>query len=290
MSTIASNNAVLGGHCAVALGLEHARTIAKHGWTRNDIKNYLWMHSRQPLRRALARPPLRPGLQPQPAEWYKREPDSRIPIVPSPDTSTFRGRRPRRALFRLHSRLGTYEHAGAPSRRRRRRYPDTDCADGAAALTRGGSHAPRHMSRTVLLFDPRGRRGCRRHAARRRARRACGLRLGILDNSQVERQQAAARGASAALGEDIKFAAVNYYVKHSFSKDAAPELIDRIAARKRPRADRHRRLWLLLLLLHPGSARAGKAGMPAAAIITTEFVRETELTRARPRHAGLRRL
>src|SRR4249919_894522 len=44
MSTIASNNAVLGGHCAVVLGLEHAQTIAKHGWTRSDIRNYLWMN------------------------------------------------------------------------------------------------------------------------------------------------------------------------------------------------------------------------------------------------------
>src|SRR5271170_4604686 len=44
MSTIASNNAVLSGHCTVVLGLEHAQTIAKHGWTRNDIRNYLWMH------------------------------------------------------------------------------------------------------------------------------------------------------------------------------------------------------------------------------------------------------
>jgi hypothetical protein len=41
MSTIASNSAVLGGHCTVVLGLEHARTIAKHGWTRSDIRQYL---------------------------------------------------------------------------------------------------------------------------------------------------------------------------------------------------------------------------------------------------------
>jgi hypothetical protein len=41
MSTIASNTAVLSGHCAVVLGLEHARTIARHGWSRNDIKSYL---------------------------------------------------------------------------------------------------------------------------------------------------------------------------------------------------------------------------------------------------------
>ncbi|MEO7055605.1 MAG: hypothetical protein ABI143_02265 [Caldimonas sp.] len=38
------------------------------------------------------------------------------------------------------------------------------------------------------------------------------------------------RGAPAALSEDIKFAAVNYYVKESFSKDAVPPLIAKIGA------------------------------------------------------------
>lgn len=41
MSTIAHNNAVLGGSCTVVLGIEHARTIANFGWTRDDIRRYL---------------------------------------------------------------------------------------------------------------------------------------------------------------------------------------------------------------------------------------------------------
>jgi hypothetical protein len=45
MSTIASNSAVLGGHCTAVLGLEHARTVAKSGWTRSDIRHYLWEYS-----------------------------------------------------------------------------------------------------------------------------------------------------------------------------------------------------------------------------------------------------
>ena len=32
MSTIANNNAVSSGHCAVVIGPEHARTIAAKGW------------------------------------------------------------------------------------------------------------------------------------------------------------------------------------------------------------------------------------------------------------------
>jgi len=45
MSTICNNNAVSAGHCAVVLGPEHARTIARHGWRRQDIRYYLWAHS-----------------------------------------------------------------------------------------------------------------------------------------------------------------------------------------------------------------------------------------------------
>jgi hypothetical protein len=46
------------------------------------------------------------------------------------------------------------------------------------------------------------------------------LLLGVLDNSKWKANKLL-RGALAALGQNIKFAAENYYVKHSFSKDAA---------------------------------------------------------------------
>ena len=86
MSTIASNSAVLSGHCAVALGLEHARTIAKHGWSRSDIRHYLWMHSGNRFE-ALSRGHRYGKVYNRNLpKWYKRDPDSRIPIVPSPDS------------------------------------------------------------------------------------------------------------------------------------------------------------------------------------------------------------
>jgi hypothetical protein len=85
MSTIASNTAVLSGHCAVALGVEHARTIAKHGWTRNDIKSYLWLNSGNRFD-ALSRGHRYGKVYNRNLpKWYKREPNSRIPIVESPD-------------------------------------------------------------------------------------------------------------------------------------------------------------------------------------------------------------
>ena len=85
MSTIASNTAVLSGHCAVVIGLEHARTIAKHGWTRNDIKSYLWMHSGNPFAAHSRGHRYGKVYNRNLPKWYKREPDSRIPIVEGPE-------------------------------------------------------------------------------------------------------------------------------------------------------------------------------------------------------------
>ena len=45
IGTIANNNAVSSGHCAVVIGPEHARTIASKGWTRYDVRSYLAMHA-----------------------------------------------------------------------------------------------------------------------------------------------------------------------------------------------------------------------------------------------------
>jgi hypothetical protein len=45
MSTIAHNTAVSGGPCAIVLGVEHARMRAAEGWTRSDVRSYLWTYS-----------------------------------------------------------------------------------------------------------------------------------------------------------------------------------------------------------------------------------------------------
>ena len=85
MSTIANNNAVSSGHCAVVIGPEHARTIAAKGWTRHDVRNYLLMNAGN-LFRALAFDHRYGRIYNRNLpRWYRREPDSRIPIVPSPD-------------------------------------------------------------------------------------------------------------------------------------------------------------------------------------------------------------
>ena len=56
-----------------------------------------------------------------------------------------------------------------------------------------------------------------------------GLRLGILDNTKWNANRLL-RKTVARLGEQQRFAAVNYYRKESFSKAADPALIAQIAA------------------------------------------------------------
>lgn len=85
MSTFAHNTAVASGHCTVVLGPEHAATIAKQGWKRNDIKSYLWMHSGNPFGKLAFNHKYGKVYNRNLPVWYKRELDSHCPIVPSPD-------------------------------------------------------------------------------------------------------------------------------------------------------------------------------------------------------------
>ncbi len=130
----------------------------------------------------------------------------------------------------------------------------------------------------LVVYDPRGALDERAEPTAPRVAALAGLRLGILDNSKWNANKLL-RGAAAALQAAVPFAAVNYYVKQSFSKDAAPDLIERIAAEND---------IVLTAIGDCGSCcsccvRDGIAlerlGVPSAVIITTEFLRETELTR-----------
>ena len=135
MSTIASNSAVLGGHCTVVLGVEHALTIAKHGWTRSDIRNYLCMNSGNAFRLISRDHRYGKVYNRNLPKWLKREPDSRIPIVPSADNIH---------LFVMGGRAGRFSafipgwgHMSTPVLRAidAAATPDGDgCVDGACAL------------------------------------------------------------------------------------------------------------------------------------------------------------
>lgn len=137
----------------------------------------------------------------------------------------------------------------------------------------------RDLTHVAIIFDPRGQVSSEADPIAPRAKALAGLRLGILDNSKWNANKLL-RGASAALSGEIGFAAVNYYVKHNFSKDAAPELLEQIAREND---------IVLTAIGDCGSCCSccvrdavalERMGRPTAAIITTEFVHETELTRA----------
>jgi hypothetical protein len=137
---------------------------------------------------------------------------------------------------------------------------------------------PAPMFDPGLLFDPCGLVDQDRTPIASRKTSLEGLCLGILDNSKWKANKLL-RGASAALSEDIKFAAVNYYVKQSFSKDAAPELIEQIAQENDIVLTAIGDCGSCCSCCIRDSVALEKLGIPAAAIVTTEFVRETELTR-----------
>ncbi len=85
MSTIAHNNAVSSGSCAVVIGPEHATTIAAKGWTRNDVKNYLWANAHNAFGELAFNHRYGKVYNRNLPRWYKRELDSPIPIVPGPE-------------------------------------------------------------------------------------------------------------------------------------------------------------------------------------------------------------
>lgn len=130
----------------------------------------------------------------------------------------------------------------------------------------------------IRVYDPRGIIRSVALPTAKRLEKLNGLRLGVLDNSKWNANKLL-RGAIEALGKEIDFASVNYYVKHSFSKDAAPELIEKIIAEND---------IVLTAIGDCGSCTSGclrdaialeKQGVPTAVIVTTEFVKETVLTR-----------
>lgn len=85
MATFAHNNAVSSGHCAVVLGLEHAATVAGDGWTRHDIRSYLWSNAWNRFGDIAFDHRYGKVYNRNLPRWYRRDPDSRIPIVPDPD-------------------------------------------------------------------------------------------------------------------------------------------------------------------------------------------------------------
>jgi hypothetical protein len=86
MCTLAANDPYIGlgkHQPLVVLGPEHAATIAEAGWTKQDVKAFLFAHARQPLKR------LRLGGMFAIRDWPKwMEPtddDALVPLLETPD-------------------------------------------------------------------------------------------------------------------------------------------------------------------------------------------------------------
>ena len=83
--------------------------------------------------------------------------------------------------------------------------------------------------RTIPVYDPRGVVEATPLALAPRVKKLGGVRLALLDNTKWNANKLL-RGVRERLVQKHGFAAVNYYRKQSFSLNAAPELIDQIAA------------------------------------------------------------
>ena len=85
MSTIAHNNAVSSGSCAVVIGPEHAATIAGKGWTREDVRRYLWEKAGNTWDAVSFGDRYGKIYNRNLPDWYPREAGARIPVVPAAD-------------------------------------------------------------------------------------------------------------------------------------------------------------------------------------------------------------
>ena len=85
------------------------------------------------------------------------------------------------------------------------------------------------MTNFIPVYDPCGVVETQPLAPAPRVKQLDGLRLGLLDNTKWNANRLL-RGTTNRLSEEFSFTAINYYRKESFSKDADPALIERIAA------------------------------------------------------------
>lgn len=85
MTTVGHNNARASGHCTVVLSPEHAQAIAACGWTRHDVRCYLQMYATNKFGALAHDHKYGKVYNRHLPRWYRRELDTDIPIVPSPD-------------------------------------------------------------------------------------------------------------------------------------------------------------------------------------------------------------
>lgn len=84
MAVMGSNPTYLGpSNCVLVLGPEHAATIARDGFTKADVKRFLYEHARKRVRQ-LRRGGMY-GMHDWPAWWEQEDEDCLLPVLRSPD-------------------------------------------------------------------------------------------------------------------------------------------------------------------------------------------------------------
>ena len=81
----------------------------------------------------------------------------------------------------------------------------------------------------TYIYDPRGSLSNVRAESARRVANLDNLRLGVLNNTKWNAAKLLA-AVVALLRQEVKFAEINVFKKETYTRNAAPELIERIAA------------------------------------------------------------
>jgi hypothetical protein len=129
----------------------------------------------------------------------------------------------------------------------------------------------------VVIFDPTGLVEAAPQALAERVTEIEGRRLAVLNNTKWNASKLLRSAVAEMEKLGAKFEQVNFYDKHHFSSDAAPDLLDRIAAEND---------IVLTAIGDCGSCTSScvndgifleQRGLPAAVVVTTEFEREAGL-------------
>ena len=149
--TAGVQNVLLGGGPLFAISPEHAQILARDGFTKQDVRRYLYEHARAPLTE-FSRENIAEVLARRRPRWCVPEnPDARIPIADRPEDITILvvgGPGPHSQFL---PSFGQTESVTRPT------HPWTGCL-----CQRACGHQ--------LVYHPHRRRGAQRRARRRRAR------------------------------------------------------------------------------------------------------------------------
>ncbi|MBP1931001.1 hypothetical protein [Ammoniphilus resinae] len=86
MATLGNNNQLVSGEIVVVIGPEHAETIKQSGWTKEDIRYYLYQNARNNIEKLRFYGRYGKTWNKNWPKWIDRDnPEERVPVVPKPE-------------------------------------------------------------------------------------------------------------------------------------------------------------------------------------------------------------